>query len=88
MAHSGRLRHRDRDAGRRRGEEDEPTPINRVFRITDAQRHEVAKSLRLIDEARRALQDQNNAANREILRELRASADRIFEVMNELEEAG
>ena len=84
MAHSGRQRHRDRDPGRRL--DDEPPQTNRVFRMTDAQRQEVAKCLRYIDEARRALEHQQNPDNREIIRELRTSADRIFDVINELEE--
>jgi hypothetical protein len=54
--------------------------------MTDAQRQQVAKCLRYIDEARRALARQQNPDNREILRELRASADKIFDVLSELEE--
>jgi len=46
----------------------------------------VAKCLRYIDEARRALEGQHNADNREIIRELRASADQIFELISGLEE--
>jgi hypothetical protein len=57
-----------------------------VFRITDAQRHQVAKYLRYIDEARRALERQRNPDNREIIRELRASADHIFDLLGDLEE--
>jgi len=87
MAHSGRDRHRDRDP-RRRDIEDEPPPSGRTFRITDDQRQEIAKSLRYIDEARRALQNQQNPENREIIRELKASADRIFALINDLEESG
>jgi hypothetical protein len=86
MAHSGRERHRDRGPQRREFE-DEPPPVGRVFRITDDERQEIAKCLRFIDEARRALQAQQNAENREIIRELRASADRIYEVINRIEEA-
>ena len=40
----------------------------------------------MIDEARRALESQHNPDNREIVRELRASADRIYDIMNDLEE--
>jgi hypothetical protein len=87
MAHSGRLRHRDRET-RRREAEDEPPPTGRVFRITDVTRQEIAKCLRYIDEARRLLQDQQNPDNREIIRELKASADRIFTLINDLEEIG
>ena len=54
--------------------------------MTDAQRQQVAKYLRYIDEARRALERQRNADNREIIRELRASADHIFDVLSDLEE--
>ena len=86
MAHSGRERHRDRDPGRRSADELEPAPSDRVFRITDEKRQAIAKSLRYIDDARRSLQEQQNPANREIIRELRASADRIFDLLNELEE--
>ena len=86
MAHSGRERHRDREPGRRQLDDDEPQAANRVFRLTDAERQEIAKSLRYIDEARRALEGQQNPANREIIRELRASADHIFDVLNDLEE--
>jgi hypothetical protein len=59
---------------------------SRVFRISDGQRQQIAKCLRYIDEARRTLERQMNADNREIIRELRASADRVFDVLNELEE--
>jgi hypothetical protein len=54
--------------------------------MTDAQRQQVAKCLRYIDEARRALERQKNPDNREIIRELTASADQIFDVLNDLEE--
>lgn len=67
----------------------EPPPdrtADRVFRITEPQRQVVAKCLRFIDEARRALEAQHNPDNREIIRELKASADRIFDLMNDLEE--
>jgi hypothetical protein len=87
MAHSGRERHRDRDE-RRRDIEDEPQAVNRVFRISDGERQDIAKCLRYIDDSRRALQEQQNPDNREIIRELRASADRIFAVINGLEEIG
>ena len=85
MAHSRRVRHRDRDPGRRRDEEGLPS-VHRVFRMTDAQRQQVAKCLRYIDEARRALELQENPDNREIIRELRASADKIFDVLNDLDD--
>jgi hypothetical protein len=86
MAQSGRERHRDRDPGRRLDSEESPS-AHRVFRMTDAQRQRVAKSLRYIDEARRALERQENPDHREIIRELRVSADQIFDVLGDLEEA-
>ena len=85
MAHSGKERHRDREGGRRTGDEDVPSP-HRVFRITEAGRQQIARSLRYIDDARRALERQQNTENREIIRELRASADHIYELLNDLEE--
>ena len=85
MAHSGRTRHRDRDPRRRQIEEEPPAP-GRVFRITDVQRQKVAKCLRYIDQATRALEGQHNAENREIIRELRTSADQIFDLISGLEE--
>jgi hypothetical protein len=85
MSHSDRERHRDRDA-RKRELVDEPLPAGRVFRMTDEERRTIAECLRYIDEARHEIQNQQNAANREIIRELKASADRIFEVINGLEE--
>ena len=39
-----------------------------------------------IDEARASLETQQNRNNREIIRELKASADRIFDLLNKLEE--
>jgi hypothetical protein len=88
MAHSGRDRHRDIDPGRRRFDDEEPPSPHRTFRITEAERQSIAEQLRYIDASRRALEDQQNAANREIVRELRASADRIYDVLNDLEEIG
>jgi DNA-binding PadR family transcriptional regulator len=86
VGHSRRERHRDRDPGRRQAAEDEPPRPDRVFRLTHDQREEIAKSLRYIDAARQALEHQQNADNREIIRELRASANRIFDLLNGLEE--
>ena len=86
MGHSGRARHRDRDSKRRQADDDEPPRADRVFRLTDDQRQEIAKSLRYIDAARHALERQQNADNREIIRELRASANRIFDLLNALDE--
>jgi hypothetical protein len=85
MARSGRERHRDRDPGRRLDETELPS-AHRVFRMTDDQRQRVAKCLRYIDEARRALESQQNPDNREIIRELKASADQIFDLLSDLEE--
>ena len=86
MAHSGRERHRDRDPGSRQLDDSEPPSPYRVFRMSDEARQQIARHLRFIDEARRALETQQNPANREIIRELRASADRIFDLLNDLEE--
>jgi len=86
MAQSGRERHRDRDSGRRELDDEQPSARHRVFRISDDDRQQIAKCLRFIDEARRALESQQNPDNREIIRELRASADRIFDVLSDLEE--
>jgi hypothetical protein len=72
----------------RRDAVQEPAVTNRVCRITYTERQAIAKSLRYIDEARRSLERQQNPDNREIIRELRASADRIFDVVNGLEEIG
>jgi hypothetical protein len=86
MASTGRDRHRDREGGWRRDDVQEPASTDRIFRITDTERQAIAKSLRYIDDARRILERQHNPDNREIIRELRASADRIFDVLNRLEE--
>jgi hypothetical protein len=86
MAHSGRTRHRDREPGIRQLEDQAVVPINRVFRVTDAERQKIAQCLRGIDEARRALEGQHNPDNRAIVRDLRAGADRIYDLLNELEE--
>jgi hypothetical protein len=86
MAGSGRTRHRDRQPAWRQPEEPPPVAGDAVFKLTEAQRQQIARSLRYIDEARRAIEDQRNPANREIIRELRASADRIFDLINSLEE--
>ena len=86
MGQSGKERHRDREPGRRRVDQEEHPARTRVFRITGGQRQQVMKSLRYIDEARRALESQQNRDNREIIRELRASADKIFDLLNDLEE--
>jgi len=86
MASTRRERHRDRDGGWRRDDVQEAPATDRVFRIADAERQAIADSLRFIDDARRTLEQQQNPDNREIIRELRASADRIFDVVNGLEE--
>lgn len=87
MGHSGRERHRDRVPGHRQAGDAEPAAPDRAFRLTGAERQKIAQSLRFIDEARRALEQQQNPDNREIIRELRASADRIFDVIDSLEES-
>jgi hypothetical protein len=86
MASTGRDRHRDLQGSWRRDDTQEPAATDRVFRITDAERQAIAKSLRYIDDARQSLERQQNPDNREIIRELRASADRIFDLVNGLEE--
>ena len=86
MASSGKARHRDREPGHRESDAFDTRQTDRVFKITDEQREIIAESLRLIDEAREQLEAQQNRANREIIRELRASADRIFDLINDLEE--
>ena len=57
-----------------------------MFRVTGAEREQIAKYLRYIDDARRALESRQNPENRDIIRELRASADRIYDLINDLEE--
>ncbi len=87
MAHSGRQRHRDREPGIRQFDPPEVGPTtNRSFRITDEERQRIAKFLRHIDEARAALESQHNAANRQIVRDLRAAADHIYDLINDLDE--
>ena len=86
MAHSGTTRHRDRDRGLRSFDALEAPGVDRVFRMTEAERQQVAKCLRYIDEARRTLESQHNPDNREIIRELSAAADRIYDLVNDLEE--
>jgi hypothetical protein len=54
--------------------------------MTVAQRKQVVTCLEYIDEARLALERQENRDNREIIRELRAAANKIFAVLNDLEE--
>jgi hypothetical protein len=86
MAWTDREKHRDRDTGHRVLDEDLPRAKRRGFRLTDDERERIAKSLRLIDQARLTLQEQNNRQNRAIIRDLHAAADRIFEVINGLDE--
>jgi hypothetical protein len=85
MAWSGRQKHRDR-ASRARSEEAPAEPPAACFRISRSEREQIARALRHIDEARVALEAQHDARNRLIVRELRASADRIFDLINGLEE--
>jgi hypothetical protein len=86
MAWSGREKARDRDPGWRRTDEPQACSSRRVFQIADRQREQIARSLRHIDDAREALAAQQDPKNRLILRELRASADRIFDILNGLDE--
>jgi hypothetical protein len=85
MAHSGRKRHRDLEPGLRSFEETAVVPSQRIFRMTDAEREKVARCLRHVDEARRSLESQHNPDNRTIVRDLRAAADQIYELINDLE---
>lgn len=84
MAWSGRQKHRDRDPGVRHLEE--PASSDRVFRMRDEERQQVAALLRRIDEARLVLEAQHDARNRQIVRELRAAADEIYDLLTDLEE--
>jgi DNA-binding PadR family transcriptional regulator len=86
MAQSGRERHRDRDPGRRRWDDPDSETEHRVFRLTDDQRQTIAARLRDIDKARLSIEQRHDAANREIVRALRLSADAIFDLLNDLEE--
>ena len=86
MSASDKERHRDRDPGHRQEREPERPDAERVFRMTHDERQTIAKALRFIDEAREELQVQQRRENREVIRELKASADTIFEVLNGLEE--
>ena len=88
MAQSGRHRHRDRDPGHRSWDDLESSPEHRVFRLTDDQRQTIAGHLRHIDEARLAIEKRHDAANRDVIRALRLSADAIFDLLNDLEETG
>ena len=54
--------------------------------MTGTEREKIAQNLRYIDEARRGLESQHNADNRKIVRDLRAAADRIYELINDLAE--
>jgi hypothetical protein len=86
MAWSGRERPRDREPSPRRTAAEPVSPAHRAFRLTGIQREQIARSLRHIDDARAVLEAQQNRHNRPIIRELRSSADRIFDLLNELEE--
>ena len=87
MASTDRERHRDRHPSPRQMDDAaEAHDPRRTFRITNEEREKIAKALRYIDEARMAIADQQNRENREIVRELQASADDIFDVLNGLEE--
>jgi len=88
MASTDRDRHRDRDPGHRQPDEPLRHDPNRVFKITNDERQLIAKSLRHIDDVRGALEAQQNRENRAIVRELKASADRIFDILGGLEELG
>ncbi len=86
MTRSRKERDSVREPGWRQLEPSVDRTTDRVFKITEPQRQVVARCLRYIDHARRALEAQQNVDNREITRELKASADRIFDLLNDLEE--
>ena len=86
MASTDRDRHRDREPGRRQFDNPLTPDPDRVFKITNDERQLIAESLRHIDDARRTLEARQNRENREMVRELKASADLIFEILDELEE--
>jgi DNA-binding PadR family transcriptional regulator len=87
MAWSGRPKHRDREPGTRWSAEPPPAP-GRVFRLTDADRQEIAACLRRIDEARREIEGEQDPKRRQLVRDLRAAADRIYDVLDALDEDG
>jgi hypothetical protein len=86
MAHSGRQRHRDLSPGQKQIDGIEPPAADRVFRMSAKERQQIAVCLRAIDAARQEIEGQHDIANRRVVRELRASADRIYEILSELEE--
>ena len=86
MSSTDKERHRDREPGRREGDEPSPRDADRAFKMTGDERQDIAKALRLIDEARLELEARHTRENREILRKLKASADRIFDVLSGLDE--
>ena len=86
MSHSGRDRHRDHPLARAQEQEPKLAPHQRTFTMSGTEREEIAACLRRIDEARETLELQHSAANRTIVRELRAAADQVYDVLNELEE--
>jgi len=86
VAHSGRRRPRDLSPGQRNFEESESSDAERVFRMSGTEREKIAVCLRAIDAARQEVEGQHDVANRRVVRDLRASADRIYEILNELEE--
>lgn len=87
MGHTGKERRGDDRQRHRKHTEEEPPTAPRVFLLTDAQRERIARYLRQIDEAKLAVEAQHDAANRRIIRELKAAADGIFELISNLDEA-
>jgi hypothetical protein len=86
MAHSRRQRHRDREPKLRHFEDPAVLPVSRVFRMTEPERQKIARYLRCIDDARRTLESQHSPDNRTVVRDLRAAADRIYDLINDLAE--
>ena len=53
--------------------------------MTEGDRQQIARNLRRVDEARLAIENRNDVSNRAIIRDLRASADEIYDVINGLD---
>jgi hypothetical protein len=89
VSHSDRARHRDLAPATKRTDPADIAPAaNRVFMINDDERQRIAACLRDIDAAAAALEQQQNPANRRILRDLGDAADRIYDILNGLEDTG
>lgn len=88
MGHSGRNRHRDLDPGARRFDPEAATPAaDRVFTMSAVEREQIAACLRDIDTVAATIERQQNPDNRRILRDLGDAADRIYDILNGLEDS-